>query len=149
MSSNTNRNSLFAPCGMDCAICSKYLAYKNGLKKSQCPGCRPGNKVCSYLFEKCSGINADRSGNKDAPFCFECVLYPCKEIKRMDDRYRNNYNMSTVKNLQIIQESGLEGLIEVQIEKFSCDRCGNLISVHNLNCFQCDQITKLVVKKSQ
>ncbi len=148
MSADQSRIELIAPCGMDCAVCSKYLAFINGMKKSQCPGCRPGNKHCTYLFEKCSGVNAGRTGNADAPYCFECEEYPCKELKRMDTRYRKNYSMSTIENLEIIQEAGLDGLIEVQIEKFSCDRCGSLISIHNLKCFQCDEITKLVEKRS-
>ncbi|THB73632.1 MAG: DUF3795 domain-containing protein [Desulfobacteraceae bacterium] len=29
---------LIAPCGMDCGICSRYLAGMNDLKKNQCPG---------------------------------------------------------------------------------------------------------------
>ncbi len=63
---------LIAPCGMNCAICSRYLAYVNDLNLSQCAGCRPGNKKCSYLFDKCSGINAALEGNATAVFCFEC-----------------------------------------------------------------------------
>jgi hypothetical protein len=137
---------MLAPCGMNCAVCSKYLALANGLKMSQCSGCRPGNKHCSYLFEKCGGVNANRPGTTDAPFCFECELYPCKEIKRMDTRYRKNYRMSTIENLETIRESGLESLIRIQIEKYSCDRCDQLISTHNNKCFQCDTITKLIEK---
>ena len=137
---------LIAPCGMNCAVCSKYLAFKNGLKKSQCPGCRPGNKHCSYLFGKCSGVNANSPGNAQAPFCYECELYPCKEIKRMDTRYRKNYRMSTIENLETIRDSGLEKLIQVQIEKYRCERCGDLISTHNNQCFRCDPITKLIEK---
>lgn len=63
---------LIAPCGTNCAICSRFLAYANNLKRSQCTGCRPGNPKCSYLFEKCSGINSALQGNSTARFCFEC-----------------------------------------------------------------------------
>lgn len=139
-------DDLIAPCGMNCAVCSKYLAYVHGLKKSQCSGCRPDNKHCTYLFEKCAGINKNRSGNANAPFCFECELYPCKEIKRMDARYTKNYGMSTIENLNIIQTSGLEELMKIQIEKYRCHRCGDLISTHNKKCFNCDPINKLIEK---
>ncbi len=57
---------LIAPCGMNCAICSRYLSYVNNLNRSQCIGCRPDNKKCSYLFDKCSGINNALEGNGSA-----------------------------------------------------------------------------------
>jgi hypothetical protein len=87
---NSISEKLIALCGMNCAICSKYLAYVNNLKRSQCKGCRPENKKCTYLFEKCSGINNTVKGNATTIFCFECEKYPCKEINRMDDRYQSN-----------------------------------------------------------
>jgi hypothetical protein len=31
---------LIAPCGMNCAVCSRYLSYVNNVKPSQCAGCR-------------------------------------------------------------------------------------------------------------
>jgi hypothetical protein len=89
---NPISEELIAPCGMNCAVCSRYLAYINDLKRSQCIGCRPRNERCTYLFEKCTGINNTSEGN--TVFCFECSQYPCKQINRMDDRYRNNYKMS-------------------------------------------------------
>ncbi|TAL24847.1 MAG: DUF3795 domain-containing protein [Nitrospirae bacterium] len=49
--------TLIAPCGMNCAICSRYLAYVYNLKRSQCVGCRPRNEKCAYLFGKCRGID--------------------------------------------------------------------------------------------
>ena len=96
------KKELIAPCGMNCAICSKYLAYANKLKKAQCPGCRSSNKKCTYLFGKCLGINSSIEDNSTSKFCFECDLYPCKEINRMDKRYRNNYKMSVKENLEAI-----------------------------------------------
>jgi hypothetical protein len=83
---------LIAPCGMNCSICSRYLVFINNLKRSQCIGCRPRNEICKYLFQKCNGINHGAKGN--AAFCFECEHYPCKQIIRMDDRYRNNAMLS-------------------------------------------------------
>jgi hypothetical protein len=112
---------LIAPCGMNCAICSRYLSYVNGLKQSQCMGCKPRDKSCEYLFGKYTGINHTAKGN--ASFCFECNQYPCKQIDRIDNRYRNNYKMSVKDNL-------------------------GLISVHNRKCFKCDTITRLIDKKN-
>ncbi len=135
---------LIAPCGMNCAICSRYLAYLNNLKRSQCIGCRPGNKGCNYLFKKCTGVNHVQKG--DAVFCFECDQYPCRQINRMDDRYRRNYKMSIKDNLAYIRKMGIGEFIEGQYKKYCCPKCGGLISIHNRKCFKCDPVTRLVEK---
>ncbi len=144
--SESIEQELIAPCGMNCAICSRYLSYVNNLKRSQCVGCRPGNKKCSYLFEKCSGINCTLKGNATASFCFECDQYPCKQINRMDDRYRINYEMSVKDNWECINKMGVDKFTNEQYEKYHCSKCGGLISIHNRKCFKCDKITRLVEK---
>ncbi len=141
---NQISEELIAPCGMNCAICSRHLSYLNGLKRSQCIGCRPRNERCVYLFGKCLGINHTARGN--AAFCFECSYYPCKQINRMDDRYRRNYKMSIKDNLEYIKKMGLSKFIEAQYEEYRCSRCGGLISIHNGKCFKCDPITRLIEK---
>ncbi len=135
---------LIAPCGMNCAICSRRLAYVNNVRRSQCIGCRPRNKRCEYLFGKCAGINHAVKG--DAAFCFECNLYPCKQINRIDDRYRKNYGMSMKENLECIKKKGIGGFIDEQYKKYRCSKCNGLISIHNRKCFKCDTITKLIDK---
>ncbi|MFC1995459.1 DUF3795 domain-containing protein [Chloroflexota bacterium] len=45
---------LIAPCGMNCGICSGYLASKydiksKGIKMPYCIGCRPRDKKCAFL----------------------------------------------------------------------------------------------------
>jgi hypothetical protein len=145
--SNLHLEELIAPCGMNCSICSKYLSYVNNLNRSQCSGCRSGNKKCTYLFDKCSGINNGLTINVTTRFCFECDLYPCKQINRMDDRYRSNYKMSVKKNLEYINKSGLGKFVINQYGEHHCSTCGGLISIHNRKCFKCETITKLVEKR--
>ncbi len=140
------KEELTAPCGMNCAICSKYLAYVNNLKTSQCAGCRTCNKKCTYLFEKCTGVNHPLEGNANAKFCFDCDQYPCKEINRMDRRYKENYKISVKDNLKYIKENGLREFVAKQYNEHQCSRCGDLVSVHNKKCFKCDTITKLIEK---
>lgn len=140
------KEDLIAPCGMNCAICSNYLVCKNNLNKSQCAGCRTANKKCTYLFAKCSGINHSLNGNAKAKFCFECDQYPCKEINRMDRRYRENYGISVKENLEYIRESGIKEFVVKQYNDHKCSKCGELVSVHNKKCFKCEPITKLVEK---
>jgi hypothetical protein len=146
---NPFSEKLIAPCGMNCAICSRYLAYATNLKRSQCVGCRPGNKKCSYLFEKCTGTNSNLNGNATATFCFKCDQYPCKQINRMDDRYRKNYMTSIKDNLECIDKNGIDKFIQEQYKKNRCSKCGQLISIHNRKCFKCGQITRLVEKYNE
>jgi len=140
---------LIAPCGMNCAICSRYLANINNMKRSQCAGCRPENKKCSYLFEKCSGINSDLKGNSSARFCFQCDQYPCKQIDRMDARYRRSYGISVKDNLKCISKIGVYKFVQEQYEEHRCSGCNGLISIHNRKCFECDAITRLVEKRNK
>jgi hypothetical protein len=140
--SNPISESLIAPCGMNCAICSRYLSYVHNLKRSQCAGCRPRNESCAYLFGKCRGINHAARGN--AAFCSECDQYPCEQINRMDKRYRRNYGISMKDNLEYIKKMGIGRFVEDQYNRYRCSRCGGLISIHNRKCFKCDTITRLI-----
>ena len=135
---------LVAPCGMNCALCSRYLAQLNGLKRSGCPGCRPRNQSCTYLFGKCDGTPG---ATAQASFCFECELFPCKPLKRMDKRYRDNYGVSMIENLQFIRDRGLESFLDQQYQTHQCERCCGMISVHNQQCFHCESIDRLVDKQ--
>ena len=143
---NPISEELIAPCGMNCAICSRYLSYINNLKRSQCVGCRPRNQRCNHLFKKCTGIN--HTAKRDAAFCFECDQYPCQQIERIDNRYRKNYNMSMKDNLQSIKERGISQFLKEQYQKYRCPKCGGLISIHNRKCFTCETITKLIDKNN-
>jgi hypothetical protein len=137
---------LIAPCGLNCAMCSRFLSYVNNLERSQCPGCRQENKKCLYLFAKCSGINSSLKGNSTAKFCFECDLYPCKQINRLDDRYRKNFEMSVKDNLARINKIGVKQFTKEQCGRYRCSKCGSLVSVHNRKCFKCDTVRRLVEK---
>ena len=142
-------NILAAPCGLNCATCSKYLAYRHNFRRSQCKGCRPENKKCSYLFEKCSGINSSLPGTASAKFCFECDQYPCDQINRMDRRYHSSFGVSVRDNLDFIQTRGAAAFMDEQSKKYRCSKCGDTISIHNRKCFSCDEITRLVEKRTR
>ena len=85
----------------------------------------------------------------DAVFCFKCSQYPCKQINRMDHRYRNNYNMSVKDNLEYINKMGIVEFVNEQYKKYCCLECGGLISIHNGKCFKCETITRLVEKPNK
>ena len=143
---NPITEELIAPCGINCALCSRYLAYKNKLSRSQCIGCRPADRNCTYLFGKCTETNNPPTGKRT--FCYECNHYPCQYLNRVDLRYRKNYHTSLIENLERIKRFGIRQFIEEQYLKHRCSRCGGLISIHNGKCFVCDEVTKLVEKSN-
>jgi len=128
---------LLAPCGMDCNVCSGYLALKNdlkskGVKMPYCKGCRPRDKQCAFLKKKCEKLR-----NHQIEFCYECSDFPCKNLQHIDKRYATRYRMSLIENLQTIKEHGIDKLIQTQQNKWECPECGGTICCHNGICFSC------------
>ena len=131
---------LIAPCGMNCGICKRYLAYSRGVpvergKVIHCQGCRPSNKNC-YVKRGCKKL-----AKKEITFCFECDNLPCENfINRLERRYRKRYNMSMVENLQELKEKGMETFLKNQERRYRCPKCGDVISVHDRKCYACGYI---------
>ncbi|MGA1793418.1 MAG: DUF3795 domain-containing protein [Thermoplasmatota archaeon] len=135
-----------APCGMDCSVCSGYLAKKNdvrskGVSMTYCAGCRPRDKKCAFIKKRC-----DLVMNGEVEFCFQCDDFPCKNLMGLDKRYRSNFRMSFVENLETIQDRGMEEFLEMEKEKWKCPDCGGTICCHNGICFECG-IEKLKARK--
>lgn len=131
------KEELIAPCGMNCAICSSYLARqhdlrKQGIMRSYCAGCRPRGKNCTHMKNHC-----DLVGKGLVKYCYDCPDFPCRRLKALDKRYRTNYRMSMIENLEFIRENGVEKLLEKEAEKWRCPNCGGVICCHNGICFEC------------
>jgi hypothetical protein len=136
---------LIAPCGMNCGVCSSYLAMKNdlrkkGVMKTYCAGCRIQGRKCHYS-RKC-----DRLGKGLVRFCYECDDFPCRLIMTLDKRYRTFYHMSMIENLESIQRHGIRNFLEKESAKWRCAECGGVISCHNGLCYSCG-LEKLKKKK--
>jgi hypothetical protein len=139
---------LIAPCGMNCALCSGYLAYKNDLKAkginhSYCRGCRPQNRNCSVVKKRC-----DLVYNGEIKYCFECNNFPCKSINQLDVRYRKFYRMSEIENLNFVKKFGIRKFLHQQEDKWECNNCGELICCHNGICYNCES-DKLKTKRKR
>ena len=131
---------LVAPCGMNCNVCSAYLAFSSGIPKKRgkinhCKGCLPREKNCAFLKKHCSKI-----GDGKLRFCFECSTFPCERLEKIDARYRERYGISFIENLKEIEKKGVDGFLRVQKKVFECDKCGGTISVHNGKCYGCEEI---------
>ena len=130
---------LIAPCGMNCALCSSYLAQKydlktKGIQKSYCAGCRPRGKNCAFLKKSCVLLGEGR-----IKYCFLCAQYPCRRLKQLDERYRNRYHMSMIENLNDIKDLGIKKLLEQEEKKWKCPECGGVICCHDGICYNCGQ----------
>ena len=142
------REELIAPCGMDCAVCSSYLALKNdvrakGVRMAYCKGCRPRDKKCAFLKKKCELLLKNK-----VRFCYECEEFPCKNLEHIDKRYQTFFRMSFIDNLKLIKKQGLTKFLESQKKKWQCPNCGEVICCHNGICFSCD-LEKLKNKKKR
>lgn len=140
--------SLIAPCGMNCAICSRYLAKCNivreqGITMAYCAGCRPRNRICALLKKRCSLLS-----NQEVQYCCQCQAFPCKNLCALDERYRARYRMSMIDNLKVIRDQGIKKLLASQEEQWKCPGCGGTICCHNGLCFKCDK-EKLEQKKNK
>ena len=134
-----DRRALIAPCGMDCGVCDKYLAYSHQIPKKKgkichCEGCRPLNKNCGFIKKKCitGKIN-------EIDFCFECAEFPCYNLKKVAKGYKERYNFDFIENLYLIKTNGLDWFIDNQNNKNKCKICGDVICIHKLKCYSCDK----------
>ena len=139
------REELLAPCGMNCGVCSNYLAMENDLKKkgmgkTYCAGCRIQGRNC-YYTKQC-----DPLGKGLVRFCYECGDFPCRRLKTLDKRYRTFYHMSMIENLEFVKKNGIEMFLEKEAEKWHCPECGGVICCHNGICYSCG-LEKLKQKK--
>jgi hypothetical protein len=137
---------LIAPCGMNCGLCSNYLAMKNdlrtkGLKLPYCKGCRPRDKQCSFIKKKC-----ERLRNHDLNFCYECTFFPCNKLLGLQKAYVTLYHVSMVENLTFIKMHGIDKFLENQKTKWRCPDCGGVLCCHNGICYSCG-LEKLKLKK--
>jgi hypothetical protein len=137
---------LIAPCGMNCGICSGYLAARydvksKGIKMPYCTGCRPRNKQCAFLKKRCSLLLEGK-----VQYCYECDDFPCPDLIKLDTRYRTTFRMSMVENLEYIRDNGITQFLEREDEKWRCPECGAVICCHNGICFNCG-LSKLKNKK--
>lgn len=70
-------------------------------------------------------------------YCFECPEYPCKQIKRLEKSYNTRYHASLMGNSKMVKEQGMAVFLAQQKEKYTCQECGGIISIHDAECSEC------------
>ena len=126
---------LIAPCGMNCRICIGFFGYTMSGKKRkmQCIGCNPSGKSCAHLKKYCEKLK-----KKEIEYCYECIDFPCERLQKLDMKYRERFDMSTVANLEYIRDKGMKKFLQEQEESYKCHNCQGVICVHNCKCYSCD-----------
>ena len=132
------KTELIAPCGMNCSICIGFFGYtmSGNKRKMKCIGCNPSGKICAHLKKYCNKLT-----KKEIEYCYECNDFPCKQIQKLDDKYRKRFDYSTIDNLRYIKENGMKNFLQKQEEKYKCSKCGGVICVHNGKCYFCNTLT--------
>jgi hypothetical protein len=125
--------ALVAPCGIDCRLCRAYVR-----ERKPCPGCRfegPHKPVsCTHCRIK---QGCELLASEEVAFCFECSRFPCGPIQHLDKRYRTRYATSPIDNLLTIRDEGISRFLAIEAERWTCPRCGALLSMHNPLCLAC------------
>ncbi|MBN1524521.1 MAG: DUF3795 domain-containing protein [Spirochaetales bacterium] len=126
------RMNMIAACGINCALCIGHHR-----DKRQCPGCRQMDTDKPNYCRKCVIRTCPQILNSRSGFCFECTDFPCKRIRNLDKRYRQNYGVSIVDNLLYIKTHGKQSFIRKEKAKWTCPQCGSLFSMHREICLTC------------
>ena len=123
---------LIASCGMNCGICIAHLR-----DDKQCPGCNGSGPGKPAHCVKCQIRHCERLAETQSRLCIDCVKFPCSRMKQLDKRYRTNYGMSMIENLQTIRTLGMEAFVIQEQARWRCSQCGGVVCVHRGVCYDC------------
>lgn len=133
MNINIMDESLIAVCGTNCSICRLHLRTRR-----QCLGCRGKDTYKPVSCIRCVIKDCElRIGSVD--YCYECEHYPCIGIIREDKRCFNKFGVSPMGNLDYIQHYGIDAFIASQKERWTCKKCGSIISIQKGFCDNCSK----------
>jgi len=126
---------LVAACGMNCGICVAYMQDKN-----PCPGCHGDDKQKPVHCAHCRIVECAYLKGTSTGLCVDCAKFPCTRIKQLDKRYRKNYGMSMIENLETIKTFGMDIFMAEEKIRWTCIQCGGTICVHRGTCIECGEI---------
>lgn len=81
-------------------------------------------------------------GSTGVSYCFECSDYPCKMTKNLEKSYNKRYQASLMENSESVRQYGLEAFMRQKKEKYTCSKCGGIISIHDRECSECQEKMK-------
>ena len=72
-------------------------------------------------------------------FCYDCTKYPCPRLNQLDKRYRIKYHVNLLENLGNIKKIGIENFVQMENDRWFCNKCGGTISIHVGYCLKCNE----------
>ena len=121
-----------APCGIDCRLCRAYTR-----DRKPCPGCRGNDCQKSDACITCVIKNCKELVTGNHLFCFSCAQFPCVHLRHLDDRYRVQYSVSVLANLERIKAVGVETFVTEETSRWTCPECDMLLCMHKPQCLNC------------
>ncbi|MDO9537333.1 MAG: hypothetical protein Q7J68_03335 [Thermoplasmata archaeon] len=76
----------------------------------------------------------------EVKYCFECDLFPCEHLEKLDAKYVIKYNTSFIENLNYIKKHGEKKFLAREKRKWKCKECGGTICIHNKKCYDHEYI---------
>lgn len=119
--------NLFAPCGINCISCERY--------KNPCSGCLISDDGKNKSSLKCK-IKACYN-KKKFKYCGRCSEFPCTLIKKHDKKYIKRFNFSTLESAKRIKFRGITKILAEDHEKWTCPKCGGIITFKENKCSEC------------
>lgn len=125
-------SAMFAPCGMNCLVC-----YRHCYHKKPCAGCLGGDQGKPEHCRACK--IKDCAQGRGHTYCFACAEYPCKLIHQLEKSYNTRYQTSLKANSEMVRLHGVEHFMKLQREKYTCAKCGGIISIQDRECSECQE----------
>ncbi len=123
-------------CGVFCGACPVMLATKAGKLEGDmsCYGCKSEKPTgfCKTCRIKACAIS------KGFEFCIECgKITTCDLMQKFITDKQYPYGLCVLKNLKIIQTTGLVNWLEMQVKRWRCEHCGEPHSWYQETCSKC------------
>ena len=124
--------TLLAPCGLDCAVCSRHV---HG--KIPCPGCRARLDEPDSYRRKC--VMRACTLERGYVTCADCAERPCKRVKTFRKRYMDGYGVDLSAIATAVLQAGAEPYLRADLAAHTCPDCGHLINLHYGVCSGCNR----------
>lgn len=127
-------SGMIAPCGMNRGVCIGYMR-----ERKPCAGCLATSENKPNNCRQCTIVHCEHLAKTTSNFCYECDIFPCARIKRLDNRYRTKYRMSMIENLEKIRDQSMKKFLEDEEHRWNCTDCSSIVSVHRDVCSHCGE----------
>jgi len=75
---------------------------------------------------------------KQIEFCFDCAVFPCENLEKIDRYYRQKYGSGVIENFVFIKTHGMVAFLKSEKEKWKCPACGGVLCIHTERCYACN-----------